>query len=109
MEDQQPTADAIREGLPPNFGVLTAATVADGVELLMAAAIDVGPLDCVLPGETAWQIALEADRQNVPVVLMTGDRAQKNDATQGARPFILKPFRISELARVLKEAVCAAI
>jgi hypothetical protein len=30
-------------------------------------------LDCILPGETTWQIVLEADRQNIPVVLMTGD------------------------------------
>jgi hypothetical protein len=68
VEDQESLSTAIAEGLAPSFEVLCAATVADGVELLLAAAVDVVLLDCVLPGETMWQIVLEADRQNVPVV-----------------------------------------
>ena len=46
--------------------------VAVGVELLMAAAVDVVLLDCVLPGETTWQIALETDRQNEPFAILSG-------------------------------------
>lgn len=68
---------------PPSFEVRCAATVAEGVELLMAAVVDVVLLDCILPGETMWQIVLEADRQNVPVVLMTGDPAQMKEAGAG--------------------------
>jgi len=82
--------------------VLCAPTVAEGVELLMAAAVDAVLLDCVLPGETMWQIVLEADRQNVPVVLMTGDPAQMKDAALGERPHIFKPFSLADLKRILK-------
>jgi hypothetical protein len=49
--------------LLPRAGTMCAATVADGVELLLAAAVDLVLLDCVLPGETMWQIVLKADRQ----------------------------------------------
>jgi len=47
---------------------------------------DVVLLDCVLPGETMWQFVLEGDRQQVPVVLMTGDPARMKEARAGERP-----------------------
>jgi DNA-binding response OmpR family regulator len=54
VEDQALLSEVIAEGLAPDFEVLCATTVADGVEWLMAAAVDVVLLDCVLPGETMW-------------------------------------------------------
>jgi DNA-binding response OmpR family regulator len=104
VEDQEWLSGIIAEGLAPSFEVLCAATVAEGVELLMAAAVDVVLLDCVLPGETMWQIVLEADRQNVPVVLMTGDPAQMKEAGAGTRPYIFKPFTLAALKGVLEDA-----
>ena len=98
-------AELIAEGLHPHVEVLCAATVAEGIELLMAAAVDVVLLDCVLPGETMWQVVLEADRQNVPVVLMTGDPAQMKGAAAGGRPYIFKPFSLSDLKCVLEDAL----
>jgi DNA-binding response OmpR family regulator len=77
VEDQESLFTVIAEGLAPSFEVLCAATVADGVELLLAAAVDVVLLDCVLPGETMWQIVLEADRQQVPVC--SHDRRSRAD------------------------------
>ena len=103
VEDQALLAELIAAGLE-DLEVLCATTVAEGIELLMAAAVDVVLLDCILPGETMWQIVLEADRQNVPVVLMTGDPGQMKDAAAGTRPYIFKPFSLSDLKRVLKDA-----
>jgi DNA-binding response OmpR family regulator len=105
VEDQALLSEVIAEGLAQDFEVLCAATVAAGVEWLMAAAVDVVLLDCVQPGETMWQIVLEADRQEVPVVLMTGDPARMKAAAAGARPYIFKPFSLADLKRVLKDAV----
>jgi len=67
VEDQALLSELVAEGLTPDFEVLCAARVAEGVELLMAEAVDVVLLDCVLPGETMWQTVLESDRQEVPV------------------------------------------
>jgi DNA-binding response OmpR family regulator len=104
VEDQALLAELIAEGLGQQLEVLCAATVAEGVELLMGAAVDVVLLDCIVPGETTWQIVLEADRQDVPVVLMTGDPVQMKNAASGTRPYILKPFTLSDLKRVLEQA-----
>jgi DNA-binding response OmpR family regulator len=103
VEDQALLAELIAEGLGQHLEVLCAATVAEGVELLMGAAVDVVLLDCIVPGETTWQIVLEADRQAVPVVLMTGDPEQMKNAASGTRPYILKPFTLSDLKRVLEQ------
>jgi DNA-binding response OmpR family regulator len=103
VEDQELLLELIAEGLTPDFEVLCAPTVAEGIELLMAAAVDAVLLDCILPGETMWQIVLEADRQNVPVVLMTGNPAQMKDAALSDRPHIFKPFSLAALKRILEQ------
>jgi DNA-binding response OmpR family regulator len=103
VEDQALLSELVTEGLTPNFEVLCAATVTEGIELVMAEAFVV-LLDCVLPGETMWQIVLEADGQEVPVVLKTGHPAQMKAAEAGARPFIFKPFSLAALKAVLEDA-----
>jgi DNA-binding response OmpR family regulator len=85
--------------------VVQAASVADGIDLLLSASVDAVLLDCVLPGGTMWQVMLEADRQNVPVILMTGDSGQMKEIAGGARPYILKPFAIRELRGVIEQAI----
>jgi hypothetical protein len=40
----------------------------------------------------------------VPVVLMIGDPGQMKNAASGTRPYILKPFTLSDLKRVLEQA-----
>jgi FixJ family two-component response regulator len=47
-----------------------------------------------------WQV--EADRQDIPLVFMTGDPAQMKDLVEGARPFLLKPFSIAALADIVE-------
>jgi DNA-binding response OmpR family regulator len=105
VEDQDLLSELIAEELSNSFEVLRAATVEEGVELLLAAAVDAVLLDCVLPGGTMWQIVLEADRQNVPVVLMTGDAEQMKDIAGGPRPYILKPFALHDLRAVLESVM----
>ena len=69
---------------------------------MLSAAIDLVLLYCVLPGGTMWQVALEADRQDIPLVLMTGDAAQMKDLVGGTRPFLLKPFSIAALTDIIQ-------
>ena len=104
VEDQALLAELIAEGLGHQLEVLCAATVAEGAAMVMGAAVDVVLLDCIVPGETTWQIVLEADRQDVTVVLTIGDPGQMKNAASGTRPYILKPFTLSDLKRVLEQA-----
>ena len=73
----------------------------DAVDHLLGDAIDLVLLDCVLPDGPNWQVALEADRQNIPVVFMTGDPGQAKELVGGARPYLLKPFGLATLIDVI--------
>jgi DNA-binding response OmpR family regulator len=105
VEDQAPLAAIITEALAGSHEVLCAGNVADAVELMLSAALDLVLLDCVLPGGTMWQVVLEADRQNIPLVLMTGDPAQMKEVAGGSRPFILKPFSFAALHDVIERTI----
>jgi hypothetical protein len=73
-------AEPIAEGLDQQLEVLCAATVAEGVELLMGAAVDVVLLDCIVPGEATWQIVLEDEPAGRATVLTTGDPVHMKNA-----------------------------
>jgi two-component system, OmpR family, response regulator len=105
VEDQALLAEIITEALAGSHEVLWAYSVADAVELLLGAAIDLVLLDCVLPGGTMWQVVLEADRQNIPLVLMTGDPIQLKEVAGGSRPFLLKPFSFAALLEVVERTI----
>ena len=62
-------------------------------------------LDCVLPDGPNWQVALEADRQNIPVVFMTGDPGQAKELVGGARPYLIKPFGLAALIDLIDSNV----
>ena len=50
VEDEKLLAAIITDALAGSYEVLCAHNVEDAVELLLSAAIDLVPLDCVLPG-----------------------------------------------------------
>ena len=108
VEDEKLLAAIITDALAGSYEVLCAHNVEDAIELLLSAAIDLVLLDCVLPGGTMWQVALEADRQDIPLVLMTGDPEQMKDLVGGARPFLLKPFSIAALADIVETSCGSA-
>jgi two-component system, OmpR family, response regulator len=108
VEDQELLADFIAEALEGSFEVLCAHNVEEGLEQLLSAAVDLVLLDCILPGGTMWQVVLEADRQEIPVVLMTGDPSQRKDVAGGERPYILKPFTLQALIDIVEANVPTA-
>ncbi len=68
---------------------------------LLVCAIDVA-LPCA--DGPNWQVALEADRQGIPVILMTGDPDQAHGLLGGDRPYLLKPFTLASLIDVIDSA-----
>ena len=97
VEDQEPLATIIADVLGDAHEVVCAPKVAEAVDHLLGDAIDLVLLDCVLPDGPNWQVALEADRQNIPVVFMTGDPGHAKELVGGARPYLLKPFGLAAL------------
>lgn len=105
VDDEMPTSAAIADALGPIYEVLCAETVEDALDQLLANAVGLVLLDCVLPGGTMWQVLLEADRQQVPVVLMTGDPEQMREVAGGPRSYVLKPFSAAELLRAVRAGI----
>ena len=97
VEDQELLTTIIADVLGDAHEVVCAAKVEDAVDRLLCDAIDLVLLDCVLPDGPNWQVALEADRQNIPVVFMTGDPGQAKELVGGARPYLIKPFGLAAL------------
>ena len=101
VEDQAQIAELIADALSDTYQVVCSENVEAAVEQLLSGDVNLVLLDCVLPGGSMWQVMLEADRIGVPVVLMTGDPGQIAEVAGGPRPYILKPFSISELLDVI--------
>ena len=49
-----------------------------------------------------WQVAFEADREDIPVVVMTMMRDRRNELVEASRPYLLKPFVIGTLIDVVE-------
>ena len=101
VEDQELLATIIADVLGDAHEVVCAPNVAGAVEHLLSGGIDLVLLDCVLPDGPDWQVALEADRQNIPIVFMTGDPGQVKELVGGDRPYLLKPFALAALIDVI--------
>jgi DNA-binding response OmpR family regulator len=104
VEDQELLAALVADVLGDGHEIVCASNVEDAVDHLLGSAIDLVLLDCVLPDGPNWQVALEADRQDIPVVFMTGDAAQAKELVGGARPYLLKPFALTALIDVVDNA-----
>ena len=62
-------------------------------------------LDCLLPGGGTVEVLGRADRAGVPVILMSGDLERMEALSDGARPFLSKPFSIDSLMRAVAAAL----
>jgi len=97
VEDDEILAAVIADVLGSSHEVICALNVQAAIDHLLGDNIDFVLLDCVLPDGPNWQVALEADRQDIPTVFMTGDPAQAEELAGGCRPYLLKPFAIAAL------------
>lgn len=109
VEDQALIAGLIADALSDTYEAICASTVPEAVDHLLTGSIDLVLLDCVLPGGTMWQVMLDADRLGVPIVLMTGDPGQMQEIRGGPRPYILKPFSITQLLDVIDAQTGVAV
>jgi DNA-binding response OmpR family regulator len=108
VDDEVSIGDTVATCLRGLYETVCATRVDDALDELMSRDISLVLLDCTLPGETMWQVVLEADRLSVPVVLMTGDDKRIPEIVNDPRPYILKPFSLARLLDTLDGATEAA-
>ncbi|MGH8992507.1 MAG: response regulator [Acidimicrobiia bacterium] len=96
------------------YSVVQATSGEEALEMVEAVSPDVVVLDLRLPGIDGWEVlrrlGVGLERPKVPVVLLS---AQVDTATAaramdlGCRAYLAKPFRPSELTRVVAEVLAA--
>ncbi len=92
--------------LEDDYEIDQAASVCAALACLKAAAsaaIGIMLLDCLLPDGNPRDILAEADRHQIPVVLISGDPNQA-EAMNPPRRFLPKPFSRATLLAILDSA-----
>lgn len=92
--------------LEDDYTVLVAASVGPALGHLRQAntrQIDIVLSDCLLPDGRVADVLAEADRQAIPVVLISGDPRQAEKIDRN-RAFLGKPFTRESLIAVLDSA-----
>lgn len=84
--------------------------VAAGAEEMHAAlardTFDLAIIDATLPrGEDGLELATQACQAGCAVILVTGDSRRFEAIERSGHPFLLKPFHIEELLRLVSELI----
>ena len=111
VEDDADLRQTIKESLEAaGFAAAQAVDAADAIERLKAYAYDAMVVDLMLPDASGMEVLEEAVARypQLPVVVITGfggvEEAVKA-MKRGAIDFLIKPFQLVGLARVLQAAV----
>jgi DNA-binding response OmpR family regulator len=74
----------------------------DGLEAIGTFRPDVALLDMSLTRGTSFELADELDRRSIPFVLVSGTPCGMLEGRYQNRPFLTKPFGISELLKTIE-------
>lgn len=108
VEDDPLVAEVIAAALDDGYSTSMAETSGTALHRLSDGGIDLMLLDCTLPGGIDPGLIPTADRVGVPVVFMSGDPQRMEGLTAQPRPFILKPFTLTELVAAVQRAIDGA-
>jgi two-component system OmpR family response regulator len=103
VDDDVDVRDVVRELLEGDD--LRVSVAADGRQMRRVVAeerVDLVLLDAVLPGESGLSLARHATALGLRVILMTGDPTQQQILEASGFPFIMKPFRMTELLALVR-------
>ncbi len=106
VEDDQMVRETVELMLEEDYEVDCAVSIRTALEHLRAPEprrMQVVLLDCLLPDGDLTDVLAEADRQMIPVVLISGDPHQADDMDPPRR-FLSKPFTRLTLLKILDTA-----
>jgi DNA-binding NtrC family response regulator len=105
VEDDPLVSEVVKDALEGTYRTSHAETAAAALECLRGGGIDVMLLDCTLPGGLDPDLVPLADRNGVPVILMSGHPDMARSIPGSVRPFILKPFNLASLLGAIQSAI----
>ena len=62
-------------------------------------------VDVSLPDEDGFAIAEQLARAGVALILTTGDHARRSEVERSGRAYVLKPFQLPALIRLLEQVM----
>jgi len=107
VEDDLLVSEVIVAALDDDFETALVETSAAAAERLSGGNFDLMLLDCTLPDGIGEELLPGADALGVPVLLMSGDPSRVERLAAQARPFVLKPFTLTELVDAVEEMLSA--
>ncbi|MBI2919732.1 MAG: response regulator [Planctomycetes bacterium] len=111
VEDEDPVRGLVRQILAAHgYAVIEAASAVEALQLVESRGILIGLVlsDIVMPGKSGRELAEQLKREHprIPVLLMSGYDSQGEGPPApeeaGTFPFIAKPFRPKDLARMVR-------
>jgi DNA-binding response OmpR family regulator len=106
VEDRPELREVITDFLSATFQVETASNYDDGIVLLNASSPSLLIANVLIPGSgDGLRLAEAAHRLGVPTLLISGDPEVIAKHEEQELPFLSKPFRLSELQRVIRTLI----
>jgi DNA-binding NtrC family response regulator len=102
VEDDPLVSEVIAAALDDTYSTIIVGTAADALGQLQRGGVRLMLLDCTLPGGVDVNLLPEADRAGSAVILMSGDPGRMAKLTDQPRPFVLKPFTLTGLLKMVE-------
>jgi DNA-binding NtrC family response regulator len=102
VEDDPLISEVIAAALDDIYPTIVVGTAADALGELQRGNVRLMLLDCTLPGGVDVTLLPEADRAGSAVILMSGDPGRMAMLTDQPRPFVLKPFTLTGLLKMVE-------
>ena len=114
IEDEDIVREVVEEALyASGFNVISAGTLADGLEIALVQPPDMVLCDVILPDglgfETAQTLNHHPITSHVPVVMMTGNALMRHHAEATRRTMLHKPFAMQQLVDTVQQTVHTAL
>jgi DNA-binding response OmpR family regulator len=110
VEDRPELREVITDFLSATFQVETASNYDDGIVLLNASSPSLLIANVLIPGSgDGLRLAEAAHRLGVPTLLISGHPEVIAKHEELELPFLSKPFRLSELQRVIRTLIDAKL
>jgi DNA-binding response OmpR family regulator len=108
VEDDPLVAEVIAAALDDDYVTSLVESSAEALSRLAGGGIDLMLLDCTLPDGVDPGLVPAADAMRLPVVFMSGDPQRMEGLSVQPRPFILKPFSLSDLVAAVEREIGGA-
>ena len=105
VEDDPLVSEVIAAALEDRFETKIVESAAAALRVLEQGGVCLILLDCTLPGGLDPALIPAADRNGVPVILMSGDRGRIEQVGGGPHPYVLKPFTLVQLTDKVQQVL----